>query len=101
MQVLERKALQNSITWFLQVLDAVLLPAAPEGGLIDTENGSGFLKRACRRQDVTDMFFFNLVQGYGVSQFDRCLPRLQVVREVATIDLIAAAKNDGSFNNVT
>ena len=111
MQVFDRNALQNSInTGFLypcgscnrgQGLNAILLSATPEGGLIDTENSGGLLKRSCGGQNVTDMFFLNFVQGYRVSQFDRCLARLQVVREVADADPIRPAENDGPFNNVT
>ena len=50
--------------------DAVFFSAPPESGLVDAENGGGFLKglRVC--QDPPDVLFFDLFDGDGIADLE-------------------------------
>ena len=80
--------------------DAVFFPPTPEGGLIDAQNVSCFLKRSCRSENVPDMLFFDLFEGDGVADLGARIGRGDAGRQKLRADPLATAEDDGSLDDI-
>ena len=78
----------------------VLLPAAPEGGLIDSKDIGGFLQRFYRGKHTADMFFFDLLDGDWISDFRRGFQGREFLRKVFGADLIRLAEDGGPLDHI-
>ena len=60
----------------------VLLPPAPEGGLIDSKNIGGFLERFCGGKHTADVLLLDLFKGDRISDPRRGFLGRQFFRKV-------------------
>src|SRR5512135_2258766 len=81
-------------------LYAVLLPAAPEGRLVDAEDSGRFLQRPGGGQNAADMLLLDLFQAHEASDGGRRLRAGEGPGKVIDADPVRTAKDGGPFDDV-
>ena len=82
------------------VLNPVLFPASPEGGLIDSKYHCSLLQRLRGCKNPTDMLLLDLFYWNGVTDIWSPLIRNEVWRETLQADPVGSAKDGRPLNDV-
>ena len=86
---------------FLLSSNPVLLPAAPQGGLVDAEDIGSLLKRFCGSQHPPDMFFFDFLQRDRIAKSCAGITGQQILRKTFNTHTVGLTENSCPFNDIS